>query len=96
MIYSSSRAVQTYEPVAVIRKAGTVPLVEIRNTVFADSVVEYMNRGAGVSEFKITAMIDEEGNQVPKAHPGNRLFLKTEPDLASGEINGILRREKNR
>jgi putative protease len=96
MIYSSSRAVQTYEPVAVIRKAGPVPLVEIRNTVFADSVVEYMNRGAGVSEFKITAMIDEEGNQVPKAHPGNRLFLKTEPDLASGEINGILRREKNR
>jgi len=95
MIYSSSRAVQTYEPVAVIRKAGTVPLVEIRNTIIEGSVIEYMNRGVGVSEFKITAMIDEEGNQVPKAHPGNRLFLKTEPGLTSGEVNGILRREKS-
>lgn len=94
MIYSSSRAMQTYEPVAVIRKGGNVPLVEIRNTVFDGSVIEYMTRGPDVQECTITAMIDEEGNRVSKAHPGNRLFLKTEPVLVSGEVNGILRRKK--
>ena len=33
MIYSSSRTEQSYEPVAVIREPGDVPLVEIRNQV---------------------------------------------------------------
>jgi len=94
MLYTSSRAVQAYEPVAVIREAGAVPLVEIRNTLFDGTVIEYMSRGAGVSEFMITVMIDEEGRRVEKANPGNRLFLKTEPDLTAGEVNGILRRKK--
>ncbi len=94
MIYSSSRAVQAYEPVAVIRKAGAIPLVEIRNTLLDGTVIEYMSRRMDVSEFKVTAMIDEEGRRVMKANPGNRLFLKTEPDLALGEVNGILRRKK--
>ncbi len=94
MIYSSSRAVQAYEPVAVIRKVGAIPLVEIRNTLLDGTVIEYMSRRMDVSEFKVTAMIDEEGRRVMKANPGNRLFLKTEPDLALGEVNGILRRKK--
>lgn len=94
MIYSSSRAVQTYEPVAVIREIGAVPLVEIRNTVVGGTVIEYMGRRADVPKFKITAMSDEEGRAVLKANPGNRIFLKTEPDLAFGKVNSILRREK--
>jgi putative protease len=94
MIYSSSRAVQTYEPVAVIREAGTIPLVEVRNSLLAGTVIEYMGRGAEVSEFKITAMTNEDGRRVEKANPGNRLFLKTVPNLAVGEVNGILRRKK--
>jgi putative protease len=94
MIYTSSRAVQAYEPVAVIREDGAVPLVEIRNTLFDGTMIEYMSRGVGVMEFEITAMTDEEGGRVEKANPGNRLFLKTVPDLAVGEVNGILRRKK--
>ncbi len=94
MIYSSSRAVQTYEPVAVIREIGAIPLVEIRNTVRVRTVIEYMSRGVDVSEFKIVAMTDKEGRRVEKANPGNQLFLQTEPHLALGEVNGILRRKK--
>jgi len=94
MIYTSSRAVQAYEPVAVIRESGVVPLVEIRNTLLDGTVIEYMSRGMDMSVFKVTAMTDEEGRRVEKAHPGNRLFLETVPDLGLGEVNGILRRKK--
>ncbi len=94
MIYSSSRTVQTYEPVAVIRETGATPLVEIRNTVFAGEQIEYMNRTIGVLALKIVAMCNEEGRAMTKANPGNRVLLKTEPNLVSGEVSGILRRKK--
>ena len=94
MIYASSRTAQTYEPVAVIREAGAIPLVEIRNTVFAGGQIEYMKRSVGVVALEIIGMTDEEGREIAKANPGNRLFLKTEPDLAFGEVNSILRRKK--
>ncbi len=94
MIYTSSRAVQTYEPVAVIREDGPIPLVEIRNTILAGTVIEYMSRGIEVLEFRIVDMTDQEGRLVAKANPGNLLFLKTEPVLVPGEVNGILRRKK--
>lgn len=96
MIYSSSRTVQTYEPVAVIREAGAIPLVEIRNTVLPGEKIEYMNRTTiGVVALEIIAMWSEEGREVTKANPGNRVLLKTEPDLISGEVSSILRRKKS-
>lgn len=94
MIYTSSRTVQTYEPVAVIREAGPRPLVEIRNTVFVGERIEYMKCGINVDELVITGMTDDEGREITKANPGNKLFLKTEPGLFSGEVRTILRRKK--
>ncbi len=94
MNYTSSRVDQPYEPVAVIRKAGKTPVVEIRNTVFVGEDVEYMAPAMALQKVRITAMTDEDGREIRKAHPGNRLTLKTEPDLGSGRVNGILRRKK--
>jgi len=94
MIYTSSRMEQSYEPVAVIRKTGVHPLIEIRNTVFAGEQIEYMTRTVGETSLKITGMVDEEGKEMTQANPGNRLFLETHPEFLSGEINGIFRRKK--
>jgi hypothetical protein len=94
MNYSFSRAEQAYEPVAVIRKPGKTPLVEMRNTTFIDENIEYMKPSIGSIKVRITQMVDEEGNEKEKAHPGNRLFLQTKPDLGTGLVNGILRRKK--
>ncbi len=94
MLYLSSRAIQSYEPVAVILQPGHRPLVELRNQVLVGEQVEYMNRGIDVQSITITDMRDEEGHSVEKANPGNRLFIVTEPELQMGETNGILRRKK--
>ncbi len=93
MNYMTSRTVQTYEPVAVIREIGEKLLVEIRNTLHSGAEVEYMKRGFDIDRVRIIAMHDLEGNEVEKANPGNRLVLTTEPQLGDVEINGILRRE---
>lgn len=94
MIYSSSRAEQAYEPVAVVRENGETPFVEIRNTVYPGEQIEYMQRGAGCETITIQRMVDEEGREVEKANPGNKLFLNTKPHLTVCEVNGILRRKK--
>ena len=94
MIYSSSRAEQGYEPVAVVRELGTVPFVEIRNTVRPGEEIEYMLQGIDCEAVKITRMEDEEGGEVEKANPGNKLFIYTEPPFSECAVNAILRRKK--
>jgi putative protease len=94
MIYSSSRAEQSFEPVAVIRGTGRMPFVEMRNTVFPGEEVEYMFPSMELLRVRIVELIGEEGEKMKKANPGNRLFLRTEPDLSMGLINGILRRKR--
>lgn len=94
MIYSSSRAEQSYEPVAVIRQMGKIPLVEIRNTVFPGEEVEYMYPSMELLPLRIVELTGEDGGKMDKANPGNKVFLRTEPDLGSGLVNGILRRKR--
>ncbi|WP_457576307.1 U32 family peptidase C-terminal domain-containing protein [Desulfomarina sp.] len=94
MIYSSSRAEQSYEPVAVIRRTGKMPLVEMRNTVFPGEEVEYMFPSMELMRVRIVELIGEDGVKREKANPGNRLVLRTEPDLEVGLINGMLRRKR--
>lgn len=93
MNYLSSRVIQTYEPVAVIRKSGEPPLVEIRNTMLPGTDIEYMQRGIGVTAARITSMHDESGAVVEKANPGNLVFLDCTPPLGETEVLGILRRK---
>lgn len=94
MLYLSSRATQSYEPVAVILQPGSQPFVEVRNQVRVGELIEYMEQGLDVQSLTITGMQDEEGQQLEKANPGNKIFISTEPNLAQGAVNGILRRKK--
>lgn len=95
MIYTSSRAEQSYEPVAVIRQQGTAPLVEIRNQLTPGEHIEYMQRGIGLIPVTIVSMQDEAGNSIVKANPGNLVNLETEPQLRQAVAHGILRRKKS-
>ncbi len=94
MLYDSSRAVQEFEPVAVIRQLGSPPLVEVRNTLLVGEAIEYMPRGTALQPVTVTAMRDAEGRQRIRANPGNRLYLETEPRLNEAEVHGILRRRR--
>ncbi|MGW8193630.1 MAG: peptidase U32 family protein [Desulforhopalus sp.] len=94
MIYSSSRAEQTYEPVAVIRQAGDTPLVEIRNPVSVGENIEYMPQGLAIIPLKIAALHDEEGMGIDRANPGNMVKITTRPRFPGTVVNDILRRKK--
>ncbi len=94
MLYETSRAEQLIEPVAVVRKAATNPLVEIRNRVSVGEKLEYMGKGISLQNVRIAAMINESGEMLESANPGNLVRLETTPILTECEIHGILRREK--
>jgi putative protease len=94
MIYNSSRAEQSFEPVAVIREPGAAPLVEIRNQVLPGEHIEYMPQGRGQLPLVIVSMQDQTGNVIAKANPGNLVFMKTAPSLDQAAAHGILRRRK--
>ncbi len=94
MLYTSPRAVQEVEPVAVIREEGDAPLVEIRNVLESGSRIEYMLPGIESISLTLTRMETEGGEEVVRANPGNRVRLHTEPSLVQGRVNGILRRNK--
>lgn len=94
MIYHASREQQTVLPVAVIKEAGEPPLVEARNVLQTGEVIEYMGPGIEVTAVSVAAMRTEKGEEIVRANPGNRVFLRTEPSLAQAEVNGMLRRQE--
>ncbi len=94
MLYESSRAEQKFEPVAVIRDITKTQLVEVRNRVEVGEVIEYMGKGLSQRKVTLVSMETEKGLLVNFANPGNVVYIKTSPGLASAEINGIIRRIK--
>lgn len=94
MIYTSSRAVQTFEPVAVVRGVGEKLQVDVRNTLQLDDMVEYMHRSLDVTEHKITAIWSGDGEALDRAHPGTSVELTVQPSLPNCAVHGIFRREK--
>ncbi len=94
MLYETSRAEQLVEPVAVVRRSGNVPMVEIRNRVTVGEKIEYMGRGVSLQPVIITAMSTEKGQIIDAANPGNTVEMQTTPELKECEVHGILRRYK--
>lgn len=92
MLYNSPRAEQIVAPVAVIRKEGATPLVEVRNVLESGNRVEYMLPGIDTLPLTVVRMETEKGEEIARANPGNRVLLYTEPTLVQGKVNGILRR----
>jgi U32 family peptidase len=94
MLYQTSRAAQPAEPVAVICRTGSRPLVEVRNVLETAERISYMATGIELVPVVILAMHNEKGEEVTRVNPGNRVFLTTSPSLAVAKEHGILRREK--
>ena len=93
MNYLTSRATQSYEPVAVVIEPGAPPLVEIRNTLFPGTAVEYMGRGISTCATTVRALYDLDGNLLEKVNPGNRVRMICDPPITGQERLAILRRK---
>jgi hypothetical protein len=81
------------EPVAVIRKAGRRPLVEIRNVLEPGEKIEYMAAGIDATPVTVEALHNEKKELIQRANPGNLIYLTTSPALEFAVENGMLRRE---
>lgn len=95
MLYKSSRVSLTSEPVAVVRKSGKKPMVEVRNTLEINEEIEYMGKRLELEKATIVAMENAEGEAVTRVHPGNIVYLSCHPELTRMEENAILRRQIN-
>ena len=94
MLYNSPRVQMEVEPVAVIRREGTAPLVEARNVLETGDKIEYMLPGIECDPCTVVRMLTEKGEEVTRANPGNRIVMYTKPALQQARLNGILRRNK--
>lgn len=93
MLYHSSRAPLTAEPVAVIRESGENLLVEVRNTLETGEEIEYMGRSMETMKTTIVTMENEQGETISRANPGNMVYLICNPELCEVKENAILRRQ---
>lgn len=94
MLYHSSRIDQRYEPVAVIREMATNPLVEARNVLLCSEKIEYMEQSVANSQFIVDKMVNEKGDEVQRANPGNRVRLVLRGEQGNLKRNGIFRRRR--
>ena len=94
MLYETSRATQSAEPVAVVCRGGDRPLVEVRNALETGDVISYMGQGVDLLSVTVITMQTEKGAFVKRANPGNRVVLATSPPLIGAEEMAILRRDR--
>ncbi len=95
MLYDTMRTAQGFAPVGIVR--GIRPLeIETRNVLKTGDRVEYLGRGLETVSCIVTGMISARGEKLDRANPGNRVILRTEPELNQAEVHGILRKNMNR
>jgi len=95
MLYESSRAPLTVEPVAVVRESGEELLVEVRNTLENGEWIEYMGRDMRCIQTQIIDMKNQNGEATDRANPGNMMLIRCQPQLDPAVKNDILRRQKS-
>lgn len=93
MLYDRTHLTPTHEPTAIIRETGDLPLVEMRNQLFPGAEIEYLGRGFHTTFHRVETIINDQGEELPKANPGNLVRLKLSP-AASGWTEGTLLRRK--
>jgi len=92
MLYDATRAIQEYEPVALVREAGHAPLIEARNRLSVGDDIEYLPPGLATVPARVTALLDADGESLPVLSPGQTARLRTQPPLSETMQYGLFRR----
>lgn len=92
MLYDRTHIAPTHEPMGIIREGGDLPLVEMRNQLFPSREIEYLGKGFSSTFHLVEKIINEQGDELPKANPGNLVRLVLAPP-AAGWVPGALLRQ---
>lgn len=92
MLYEGIKYEQSHAPVGIVRQVDDKVLIEVRNKLLLGDQIEYLGQGLRQWEVRIIAMHNQDGESLDKANPGQLIELRTEPELDSWQVNGLLRR----
>jgi putative protease len=92
MLYDQPRIVSTHQPVGIVREVGSRPLIDVRNPLQIGEGIEYLDKNLEGQYCRIAAMTDANGIPLERAHPGNQVFLDTEPPARHWSAHALLRR----
>ena len=92
MMHDRMRMDQPWVPVGIVRQ--TEPLViETRNVLETGNSIEYMGRNLETTCCKVSRISLEDGREIERANPGNRVIISTEPAIPDPELSSILRKK---
>lgn len=92
MMHDSMRIDQPWVPVGIVRQ--TEPLIiETRNGLRTGESIEYMGRKLETMSCTVLEIFQEDGSEIERANPGNRIRIRTEPEIVEPELNCILRKK---
>jgi putative protease len=100
MLYKGIRYKQSHVPVGVVRELESGKLayddgriaVEVRNQLLIGDMIEHLGPGLKQRAVKITGMVNQKGEELPKANPGHLITLQTTPALENLQVNDLFRR----
>ena len=92
MLFDSARATQRCELTALVRAAGNAPLVEAKNRFAVGDEIEYLPPGVTAIPVRVTALVNEDGENLSSLNPGQMARLHTQPALSQARPYELLRR----
>jgi len=92
MMHDRMRIDQPWVPVGVVRQEDPL-VIETRNVLETGDSIEYMGRSLQTISCKVINISLENGGEIARANPGNRIIINTEPVLLKPELNSIFRKK---
>ncbi len=92
MMHDRMRIEQPWVPVGIVRQIEPL-VIETRNVLQPGDIIEYMGRNLETISCTVTSIFLEDGSDIERANPGNRVSIRTEPVILEPELNCILRKK---
>ncbi len=92
MMRDRMRLDQPWVPVGIVREIDPL-VVETRHVLEKGDSIEYLGRNLAPTGCTVARMSREDGEEIERANPGQRIILRTEPAIVKPECNGILRKK---
>lgn len=93
MLYDEAHIAPSHHPVGIVLEGGNKPMIDIRNPLLPGQTIEYLGQGLNSSFHKVIKIINEAGDHLEKANPGNTVRLTMNPPPESWEAGALLRKE---
>ena len=92
MLHDRMRVEQEWVPAGIVRQTESL-LIETRNVLELGNTVEYMGRNLETTKCTVVSISLEDGCEIDRANPGNRVIINTEPVIFKPELNSIIRKK---